>query len=228
MDISSILRKRVAPELNHLYTVPPFQREAGADCGWFCREHALHTYFVARLLGIESDIRRGDFLVKSPGLPVISSIDDTSDHAWCRVGDMLPVDLSLTLRHFGTPSQLRMPICKVGTNGPYQVWYSKDSTAALKSPLHSVCYVEHEIMPLTHSDLLDDPYRFVFTASDDDPLSWHNLYGAEIYARITLHCFRVATGHAKTTRNRLSASDSPDWIFAEYPDATPSIHALLN
>jgi hypothetical protein len=58
-------------------------------------------------------------------------------------------------------------------------------------------------------------------------MNWDARYGPEIYARITLHCFRCATGDADTTWPRLSPSEAPAWITSEYPDAIDELSNLL-
>ena len=42
--------QKVKPELNHIYTEHPKHTVTGLDCGWYCREHALHLYVLGLLL----------------------------------------------------------------------------------------------------------------------------------------------------------------------------------
>jgi hypothetical protein len=229
MDIKSTFGKRLAPELNHLYTVPPFRgADGGSDCGWYCREHAVHTYVVAKLLGLDADIRRGDYLIRPKDQPTILSIGDEGDHAWCRIGNSLPVDLSMTFRYFGDGPQLGMPVCKLGANGAFDLRYTKSDAAALAAPEGVVYFVEREIITISAWDLVVDPYLFIYDPVLEDVHSWHNVFGPDIYAAISLHCFRVATGHAKTTRNRLSPFDSPRWIHETYPNPREELRRLLS
>jgi hypothetical protein len=228
MDISTILRKRIAPELNHLYTEPPFTgADGGRDCGWYCREVALHVFFVSLLLGVDADLRLGDFHATFAPNSGISSVGDDADHAWGRVGTMLPVDLSMTFRHFHGAPQLRMPICKTGTNGDYQIHYTTNALRSLNSPARSVFLIEREIVTPNVSDLISNPYLFIHPPDPTNPHSWHNIYGPGIYAAVSLHCFRAATGHSKMTRNRLSQSGSSQWIHESYPNAQDELHRLL-
>lgn len=228
MDISSRLRKRIAPELNHLYTVPPFYgADGGIDCGWYCREHAVHTYIIAKLLGYDADIRRGDYLINADGMPVILSIGSRGDHAWCRVGEMLPVDLSMNFMYHGDVPKLQMPICKTGKNGGHFIHYTKNEAEAFSAPKGSLVFVEREIISIPVEELINDPYLFIYDPVLEDAHSWHNVFGPEIYAAITLHCFRVATGQAKTTRNRISPLVSPRWIYESYSNPRQELHSLI-
>jgi hypothetical protein len=228
MDIGATLRKRIAPELNHLYTTSPFPLADGSlDGGWYCREHAFHVFILARLFGVDSDIRRGDFIVSVSGFPQIHSLDITDDHMWCRVGSMLPVDLSLTLRYFDGLPQLQMPITKAGTNGSYRVDYTTKEVDPERCRDKSIVLIEREVVAVSPMELLRDPYRLLHPPNPADSMNWDARYGPEIYARITLHCLRVATGHAKTTRNRLSAADAPKWITDTYPNALDELTRLL-
>jgi hypothetical protein len=127
MNILSTLRK-LQPELNHIYTTPPFQGAGYFDCGWFCREHAFHVYVICSFLRISCKIVRGQFLVKVPGLPALCSWKSGADHDWCRVKDHTPVDLSMTFKLFGGGPQLPGPITKPGRIGPYEVFLDTDES----------------------------------------------------------------------------------------------------
>ena len=72
MSVLKVLRDRVAPELNHLYTLPPRETPAGIECGWRGREHALHAWLVARLFGADATLCVGDFAVLSRFLPPLT------------------------------------------------------------------------------------------------------------------------------------------------------------
>ncbi len=45
MNLESLLRDVIKPELNGIYTEPPASRAGGTDMGLFCREHAYHVFF---------------------------------------------------------------------------------------------------------------------------------------------------------------------------------------
>lgn len=227
MSLVSTLRQKVAPELNHLYTVPPFGADYGTDCGWYCREHALHTYFVAKLFGADVDIRRGDFLVCAPPYVEITSLDTSADHAWCRLNDTLPLDLSLTFRYFGKVPQLLGPIAGNGRNGPYSIVYSSDEAAARSADLGSIHFIERDVVSVSAEDLLLKPYSFLYPPLPSDPFSWDRLFGPEIYARISLHCFRVATREAKPLCRKCDSKAAVELIANAYPNAIEQLNELM-
>src|SRR5882724_3088961 len=93
----------VMPELNLLYTIPPFQKRDSQDGGWFCREHSFHCAVLCEMLKVNACIFLGQYFVKL-GLDEsrTSKISIHGEHAWCSVGDTKPVDLSMTLKYFRT------------------------------------------------------------------------------------------------------------------------------
>jgi hypothetical protein len=97
--IQVLLIEKVKPELNHIYTEKPFVMTGGGDFGWFCREHALHLYGVATLLGKNAEICVGDVLLRLPQGNSFHSIGVPSGHAWCCIDELAPVDVSLTLKY---------------------------------------------------------------------------------------------------------------------------------
>ena len=229
MSVLKTLRQVVAPELNHLYTVPPFHGAGGLDCGWFCREHALHTFFVAQLFGADADIRTGDFAILSPDVPSVTSIGAGADHSWCCVSGAVPVDLSMTFAHFGRGPQLRSCVIGEGKNGDWLIKYAEDESAIgdHRDGMNEVFLIERKIESHTASDLLRNPYDFIHSPQEEDQSCWHVLYGSEIYAKITLHCFSVARRDAKALRSRFSASEAIKWISANYDGATDKIIGRL-
>src|SRR5690606_25413461 len=116
---------------------------------------------------------------------------------------------------------------KTGTNGPYRVDYTTMEVDPESRPDKSIVLIEREVVAVSPMDLLRDPYRLLHSPNPADSMNWDARYGPEIYARITLHCLRVATGDAKTTRNRLSSADSPKWITETYPNALNELAAIL-
>lgn len=49
MDLETLLRDTIRPELNGIYTEPPSSR-GGGDMGFFCKEHAFHCMFLCSML----------------------------------------------------------------------------------------------------------------------------------------------------------------------------------
>jgi hypothetical protein len=229
MSVLKTLRERVAPELNHLYVVPPSETAGGLDFGWHAREHALHAFFVARLFGASAEICSGDFAVLSRFVPPLTSMGRDDDHAWCSISGVAPVDLSMTFKHYGTAPQLRSPIVGEGANGDWNVEYAYD-----ESPLdenvqnrNEIIFIEKKVRDETEAALLSDPYLLLRPPKTDDAAGWHTLYGPEIYAKISLHCFGCATG-AKSVRHRLTGEKAVAWIAENYPQAQAEILKQLH
>lgn len=230
MSVLRTLRTTVAPELNHLYTVPPFiAGDGGMDCGWYCREHALHTFFVAGLLGADADIRTGDFSVESPVVPRLTSLGDTADHSWCSVGGVVPVDLSMTFANFGEGPQLAAAIIGEGANGAWCITYAEHESVLQhhNSSRNVIFFIERKVEPHDAESLLGNPYLFIFPPRAGDTASWHVLYGQDIYAKISWHCYLLAKGEAKNTRSRLDPNAAVRWISAAYPDARAGVAQRL-
>lgn len=102
MQFTEILSQMVKPELNHIYTEPPQRMNHGLDCGWYCREHALHLYGLAVLMRKYAEICLGDFILRRPGWESCHSVGDASNHAWCRIDKCWPVDVSMNVKHIYT------------------------------------------------------------------------------------------------------------------------------
>lgn len=229
MSVLKTLRERVAPELNHLYTTAPAEVEGAVDFGWRSLEHALHTYFVARMFGAEAEIGRGDIAVISQYVPPLTTMGSKSDHAWCIVNGVAPVDLSLTFLHYGAVPQLRAPVVGEGPNGDWQIEYSEDESALDETvqQRNDVVYLEKSTATNVESHLLTNPFSFLPAPKPDDTASWNARYGPSIYAKISLHCFQCASGRAKSIRHRLKPADAIAWIAENYPDPDAQILAEL-
>lgn len=229
MNIIATLRHKIAPELNHLYTVPPFiAPDGGNDCGWYCREHALHVLFVASLFGATCDVRHGDFLVCATPHILITSLDSGAGHTWCSVNGVTPLDLSMTFRFYAPGPRLRAPVAGTGRNGPYTIAYA-DNDKAARACEHPgmVHYVEREVDQLSLLALVSDPYALIHARIVDDPQSWHRIYGPEIYAKISLHCYRIATRETKPLHRSYNPIEAARWISEHYPDASQDLSARL-
>lgn len=219
MTVVKTLRQTVAPELNHLYTIPPFATDTGMDCGWFSREHALHTFFVCRLAGAAAELRTGDFAVLSQAMPPLTSIDSGAEHAWCSVEDVVPVDLSLTFVFLGRVPQLKAPIAGAGPNGEWEVRYAKDDSLLDENVQkgNEILYIERKFHLHTEAALLENPYVFLDPPRIGDTQSWHALYGPDIYAKISLHCHRCSVDPAVSVCNRFPRAQAMAWIAENYP-----------
>lgn len=219
MSVPKILRERIAPELNHLYTVPPFPTPGGIESGWHSREHALHAFFAARLLGSTADLRSGDFAVLSRLIPPVTSIGTENGHGWCNVGGLVPFDASMTFQFYGRAPQLRTPICGEGSNGDWEVRYARDE-ALLDEKVQSgneILFIERRIHDDTEASLLENPFLFLPSPGPADRTSLSALFGPDIYAKISLHCFQCASDDAKSLRHRLARPQAIVWIAENYP-----------
>lgn len=225
MSVLKTLRERVAPELNHLYTVPPSENPGGVDYGWHGREHALHAFLVARMFGASAELCTGDFAVLSRFVPPLTSMDRSDDHAWCSINGVAPVDLSMTFKHYGNAPQLRSAIVGEGRNGDWDVQYADDESVLDESVQNrnEIIFIEKTIREDSAAALLNDPYLLLQPPRPDDAGSWHTLYGPAIYAKITLHCFGCANGGAKSIRHRMTRQPAVAWIAENYPDPEAQI-----
>lgn len=225
-SVQSFLQ-RAKVELNHIYTERPFVRPEGRDEGWFCREHAMHTYFLLLLFGEKGcRIENGHFAVRFPGNVRITSHGTDSDHAWCATETWAPIDLSMTLKyHAGFPN-FWPPI--VGEKGvkPYRVGYFSDEGEFVEELERGE---EPMLLFLRQSafdnadELLDDPGKFLFLS---DPGSWLELYGSEAFAAITLHAFKVGMARGKSLK-RKSPQAAFEQIRMKYSDGRERVRRLL-
>ncbi len=184
-------------ELNHIYTERPAFRNGGRDEGWFCREHAIHTFFLLRLFGEHTaKIETGHFTVRLPEAGITSHGSD-ADHAWCATHAIEPIDLSMTFKfHSGFP-QLVKPVIGESINSSYAISYFRDESQfirAMEGDSSAVLYLPQSEVKEPDA-LLDHPEHFLF---DSGLGSWLQLYGADGFAQITLHAYKVAMSHTKS------------------------------
>jgi hypothetical protein len=233
MKIFSVLRYYIQPELNHLYTVRPFINNEGMDCGWYCREHALHCYHLSKMFGIDADLRRGDFAVNLPGQPMVTSIDSDSDHAWCSIQKKIPVDISITFKYFGAGPRLKGPIIGTQRNGPYDIIYTKNERE-IKDRIkflphkHWVSYVEKSVIRIDDEDLVANPFLFLHPPIAGDDLAWVQLYGCDIYSKISLHLREIAMGNISPTYNKFSDKETLEYIISNYSEADEQLLYLIS
>ncbi len=218
MSVLKVLRERVAPELNYLYTTPPADTAAGPDCGWHGPEIALHTFLVARMFGAEAELCRGDYAVLSRFLPPLTTLERDTKHAWVNVNGVAPVDLSLTFELFGQAPQLRSAIVGEGRNGDWDVQYTDDEAAMDEnfSNANEILYIEREVVAQTAEELLEQPGAFL----SGEPL-------AATLGPVTLHVFNCAAGRAKSVRSQGDRATALAAIAVQYPDAVAQVRKLL-
>lgn len=223
------LRQQIAPELNFLFTIPPVETPVGWDLGWRGHEHAFHAFLVARMFGAAADLRTGDFAVLSRWIPPLTTLERAAKHAWCGVGGVAPVDLSLTLEYFENVPQLRSPITGEGPNGDWQVRYAADDTI-LDGEFENgneIVYIERAADSHSPEELLEDPSCFLPPPAPGARDNWAALHGPEIQAQIALHCYRCAAGGGRSIRNRATREEAVAWIAGNYPSARQEILGLI-
>jgi hypothetical protein len=229
MSVLKTLRQRIAPELNFLFTIPPAETPLGWDCGWRGHEHAWHTYFVARMFGSPAELCTGDFAVLSRFMPPITTLERETKHAWCVVGDLAPVDLSMTFAHFGRVPQLHSAITGEGPNGDWQVRYAQDESILDEGVENGneLLFIERQVCAETPEALLEDPSLFLPPAPVAARDNWAARHGPEIHAKIALHLHRHAAGGARSVRSRSTREEAVAWIAESYPTPHEEVRALL-
>jgi hypothetical protein len=216
-------------ELNLLYTEPPAFRNSGADEGWFCREHAYHTYFLLRLLGHESDIELGDFAVRMPTGFGITSYGTDSDHAWCGVRDLAPIDLSMDFRYRAQLPNLESAIVDRDGVGPYKIFYFYGQPE-LESWFHrapespQIAYLVNDVPRLDAITLLNDPSSFFFPT---DSSGWLRLYGADIFCRITMHIYEVVQARVSPLCANFDPQSAFRYVRTRYASSRADIERML-
>jgi hypothetical protein len=211
----------IKPDLNTIYTSPPFTAAGGHDFGWFCREHAFHAHVVAWMLGIPSKIIRGDLAFRVGDLQV-STVDSGADHAWCSFNGTSPVDVSASFRYYpGFPALPLVRGAGVVGGSPFEVHYLQSSEEGRAQSLieardHTLVYIEREVLDLHPLELLRDPFTFV---ADPDPApSFLDIYGADVFAAINLHCYKLVRGgtfpvHRKVATMKVNSPSQQDRVM---------------
>ena len=234
MQFPQILSQRVKPELNHIYTEPPQQTIHGLDCGWYCREHALHLYGLAVLMGMDAEICLGDFILRRPGLASYHSVGDASDHAWCSIDECSPVDVSMTVKHiypdisdielvYGHRSDLDSGFA-VGyrINAPDSEFMRLASTDKLQ-----IAYNEKSRLRYPLAELLSEPFQFLHRPSLGNP-TFQEIHGVDVFYAITYHCYRLVTEELRPLCRYRDSKSTVTQIVKYNPCAKKSIEALLS
>src|SRR5216683_4851949 len=195
MNLESIFRDKLKPELNFLYSERPSYRQGGTDFGWFCREHAYHGLLVAKVLGCTADIRRGHvFVCTRTGQVIASSFGEDCDHVWLFVNEVWPVDLSLTLKYIAPDLAPVELVYGQGPQGKYEVSYAvgeADEPEAHPSRSHTIHYAELAVLPHTAESLLENPFLLLHKPEKG---GMTEVLGPDIFAQVTLHLVRLAKG----------------------------------
>lgn len=229
MNLEAVLRDKIKPELNFLYTEEPAWRDGGGDFGWFCREHAYHCYFLSKMLKAECRIVRGHISIHTAeGNEVLSSFGEDSDHAWLAVDDVCPVDVSVSLAHSPTTLPMLDLVYGTGIRGSYFVTYETATTTCTETPpgmLHHIRYAETRVVMDSPESLLADPFIFL-TRPKRGGLA--QLFGSDIFDRITYHLYRVSIGEIKPYyRDVNPVVKAFERIKSKNPEAAARVRELL-
>jgi hypothetical protein len=149
-----------------LYTEPRFLTPDGWDFGLFCREHAYHVYLVGRMLGLKTQIVIGHFAVATADGRSNCTLGSGADHAWCAIGPLRPLDLSMTFHLTPGYPDLARPLAGTGLNGAYEIRNFTDTTAFRTAiepapPAGALYYLEQEVLEPSPASLLQNPFDFL-------------------------------------------------------------------
>lgn len=230
--ISNILNSNVKNEINKLYTEPMFiAPDGGLDFGLFCREHAYHTYFLIRFAGISTTIKIGHFFIKTPEGITNCSLGSGADHAWCATQTVFPIDLSMTFHLAPDFPNIPKPLIGQKQNGEYLVRYFTDEKDFLQkidedSDTCCIYYYEERTFSASDSKLLMEPFCFLLPPSVPGG-SWADIYGKDIFAKITFHLYKISLGHIKPLYNKYNSEKLVRYIRSKYKAVMPKLIEIL-
>lgn len=231
MDNPELFNINLKHELNHIYTEEPKDVKGGLDFGWSCREHAFHIYILACLLKRKSGISIGDILIRISNT-IITTLDSGSDHAWCIVDNIEPVDFSVTTKYID-PYVDDLSI--VWDNNLEELFrcaffQNEDDEVLIEICKNSeACLVYNKKSEFNENpmSLLENPFNFLHLPSSGLP-SLVDIYGSDIFYQITWHCYKLIKKEVKPFFHKKSCSDSTFKAIANsYSDAKQNITKLL-
>jgi hypothetical protein len=230
-SLSNILNTSVKGELNMLYTEPLHMTPTGFDFGLFCREHAYHSYLLCRAEGVPAEIKLGHYFVLNPNGLANLTLDSGADHAWCAAAGVAPIDLSMTFHLADRFVQLPNPVIGTGKNGPYMIHCLREEQefrAYIKERPDPccVCYLEESTVEIDEDTLLDNPFSFLLPPAVHGG-SWSDVYGKDIFAKITIHLHKLSMGHVKPLFKTMDSPKAVGVIRKKYKAAIPKLKKLL-
>lgn len=228
MNLESMLRDLIRPELNKIYTEPPSSR-GGGDMGLFCKEHAFHCMILCNMLGHSAVIKRGDLTFRLEKSTVYSSYGSDTDHAWCQVNGIVPVDLSANFEYYESDAANIDLVYGCGQRGPYTITYTADIAEYERhlddrTALPRLYYLETDSVEIATAELLDDPHRFLIKPPRG---GMAELFGRDIFNAINLHLFDLANGKTKRLTTYKDSKSTVKTIGNRYPTATTKVKAVL-
>jgi hypothetical protein len=229
MELDILLRDLIKPELNKIYTEPPSSR-GGGDMSFFWREHAHHCFFLCRMLGFDAVIRRGDLTISFDDSLVRTSFDSGTDHAWCEVHDIVPVDLSVNFEFYEAKSPNIDLIYGSGQRGVYCISYIADASEYERHVYGStivprIAYLERETVGIPMNDLVDDPHQFLTKPASGGMSA---LFGPHIFSGINLHLLDLANGKTKRLTTYKDSRSAVRTIASRYPKAINQIRHMAS
>ncbi len=229
MNLETLLRDVIKPELNGIYTEPPASRAGGADMGFFCREHAYHSFFLCKMLGHDAAINRGELAFSFDDSLVYRTLGSGADHAWCQVQDIVPVDLSINFQFYETRPPNVDIVYGSGQRGAYSISYLADVDeyerwVDAESPSPRIAYLKRETVGISAIDLLDDAYRFLVKPPSG---GMGKIFGRHIFSSINLHLLDLANGKTKRLTSYKDSRSTVRTIGSRYPQAIEKVKQLV-
>lgn len=229
MALAILLRDLIKPELNKIYTEPPSSR-GGGDMGLFCREHAYHCLFLCKMLGHDAAIKRGELSFSFEHSLVHTTFESGNDHAWCQVGDAVPVDLSLNFQFYHSKFPNIDLVYGSGQRGAYSISYYADVSEYEQhlydqTTMPRIAYLEKGTLSIANGDLLEDPHQFMIKPPGAG--SMVALFGNDVFSSINLHLLDLANGKTKRLTTYKDSRSTVRTVASRYPKATDQIRRLL-
>lgn len=175
---------------------------SGLDMGWFCREHAFHLYLVALSAGLDAEICLGHFFVRSATGETAQSVGETDDHAWCAIGEDVPVDISIKFTHLQGMEEVPIVFGQQrGVEKPWKIDYTsrksdEEFLNSVKFKKGIIAYNEAKRITISPIELLQDPFVFLHQPSKGSP-DFKDMHGENVFWQITYHCYRLLNDDAK-------------------------------
>ncbi len=215
-----------------LYTEPMFETPDGlGDFGLFCREHAYHTFFLCLFFGIPASITLGHYFIRTPSGIGTCSLGSGADHAWCSTANVYPIDLSMTFHLAPDYPNLSRTLIGLHNNGEYTIRYFKEKKSFLECIREDydpccIYYYEQRTLTETAEKLLKEPFCFLLP-----PLmpggSWADIYGKDIFSKITFHLYKIAIGHIKPLYKHKNSREAVKYSRSKYSSVLQNIMKIL-
>jgi hypothetical protein len=234
--IRTLLSRNVREEMNLLYTEPVQETPRGCDFGLFCREHAYTTYLLGRMNGLPVELALGHYFVRAPSGSVNVTLDTGADHAWCSVGSVAPVDLSMTFRYAADFQEIDRPIVGEGTYDPYTVTLVGESDfrcqvaeqqAGERSDI-AILYWEVERIGTPTAELVERPHDFLLSPAFQGEPTLTESFGSDFFAKVATHMDEVAHGRGeRLLHGPADQLEAMHRIAGGYADALVQLQARL-